>query len=109
MTSDDPIAVFITAPNREEARLLAETLVTRRCAACVQILPEIESIYRWQGAIERQPEILLIAKTTRGKFAELETEVRRLHSYETPEIVALPISEGSAPYVEWLIKSGKAD
>jgi periplasmic divalent cation tolerance protein len=109
MPSDDPIAVFITAPNREEARLLADALVTSRLAACVQILPEIESVYRWQGAIERQPEILLIAKTTRGKFAELETEVRRLHSYETPEIVALSITEGSAPYFEWLIKSGEAD
>jgi periplasmic divalent cation tolerance protein len=108
MPSDDPIAVFITAPNREEARLLVDALVTSRLAACVQILSEIESVYRWQGAIERQPEILLIAKTTRGKFAELETEVRRLHSYETPEIVALSITEGSVPYLEWLIKSGEA-
>jgi len=105
MTSDDPIAVFITAPNRDEARLLAETLVTGRLAACVQILPEIESIYRWQGKIERQPEVLLIGKTTRRKFSELEAEVRRIHSYETPEIVAVSIAEASSPYLDWLIKS----
>jgi len=108
MTSDDPIAVFITAPNRDEARLLAETLVTSRLAACVQILPEIESIYRWQGKIERQPEVLLIGKTTRRKFSELEAEVRRIHSYETPEIVAVSITEASSPYLDWLINSAKA-
>lgn len=98
----EPIAVFMTAPNKEEARLLAETLVTNRLAACVQILPDIESVYRWQGAIERQSEVLLIAKTMRNKFADLEREVRRIHSYETPEIIALPITEGSTSYLEWL-------
>ncbi len=105
MSSYDPIVVFITAPNREEARLLAETLVTNRLAACIQILPEVESIYRWQGKIERQPEILLIGKTTRRKFPELEAEVRRIHSYDTPEIVAVSITEGSSPYLDWLIKT----
>ena len=105
MPSDDPIVVFITASNRDEARLLAETLVTNRLAACVQILPEIESIYRWQGKIERQPEVLLIGKTTRRKFSELEAEVRRIHSYDTPEIVAVSIAEASSPYLDWLIKS----
>ena len=105
MPSDDPIVVFITAPNADEARLLAETLVTSRLAACVQILPEIESIYRWQGKIERQPEVLLIGKTTRREFSELEAEVRRIHSYETPEIVAVSIAEASSPYLDWLIKS----
>ena len=105
MPSDDPIVVFITAPNADEARLLAETLVTSRLAACIQILPEIESIYRWQGKIERQPEVLLIGKTTRRKFSELEAAVRRIHSYETPEIVAVSIAEASSPYLDWLIKN----
>jgi periplasmic divalent cation tolerance protein len=109
MSSEEPLAVFITAPNRDEARLVAETLVTNGIAACVQILPEIESVYRWQGAIERQPEVLLIAKTTRGKFTQLETEVRRIHTYETPEIVALRITEGSAPYLEWLMENVRKD
>ena len=103
--SDDAIVVFMTAANGEEATRLAEMLVGAHLAACVQILPEMESVYRWQGKIERQSEVLLIAKTTRGKFDDLEREVRALHSYDTPEIVAVPIVIGSAPYLEWLIKA----
>ena len=99
---DDPIVVFMTAANGEEATRLAEMLVGAHLAACVQIPPEMESVYRWQGKVERQAEVLLIAKTVRGKFDELEREVRALHSYDTPEIVAVPIVTGSAPYLEWL-------
>ena len=99
---DDAIVVFMTAANGEEATRLADMLVGAHLAACVQILPEIESVYRWQGKVERQAEVLLIAKTVRGKFDELEREVRALHSYETPEIVAVPIVNASAPYLEWL-------
>jgi len=99
---EEAIVVFMTATNREEAGRLAEMLVEKRLAACVQILPEMESIYRWQGKVERQREVLLIAKTTRSKFEELEKEVRARHSYETPEIVAFPLTAGSSPYLEWL-------
>ena len=98
----DPIVVLITAQNREEAIRLADMLVGAHLAACVQILPEMESVYRWQGAIERQLEVLLVAKTTKRRFAELEKQVRALHSYDVPEIVALPIVAGSAPYMKWL-------
>src|SRR5262245_28281101 len=101
-TASDPIVVLITAPNREEAIRLADMLVGAHLAACVQILPEMESVYRWEGKIERQPEILLIAKTTRARCDELERDVRALHSYDTPEIVALPIVTGSEPYLRWL-------
>src|SRR4026208_899414 len=100
--SDDAIVVFMTAPNGEEATRLAEMLVGAHLAACVQILPEMESVYRWQGKIERQAETLLLAKTVASKFEELEREVRSLHRYETPEIVAVPIVAGSTPYLEWL-------
>ena len=99
---NDPIVVFMTAANGEEATRLADMLVGAHLAACVQILPEMESVYRWQGKIERQSEILLIAKTTRAKFADLEREVRALHSYDTPEIIAIPIVMGSAQYLKWL-------
>jgi periplasmic divalent cation tolerance protein len=102
---DQAVAVFITAANGEEAARLAEMLVEKRLAACVQILPEMESIYRWQGKIERQKEVLLIAKTVSSTFAELESEVRALHSYETPEIVAFPLTAGSRPYLDWLSAS----
>ena len=98
----DAIVVLMTAGSREEAARLADMLVGARLAACVQILPEIESIYHWQGKVERAPEILLLAKTTEANFAALEAAVRSLHTYETPEIVALPITAGSAPYLEWL-------
>jgi periplasmic divalent cation tolerance protein len=102
---DDPIVVFMTAANGEEATRLADMLVGAHLAACVQILPEMESVYRWQGKVERQAEVLVIAKTTHAKFDELEREVRALHSYDTPEIVAVPIVTGSAPYLEWLVKT----
>ena len=105
MTGDDPIIVFMTAANGEEATRLADLIIGAHLAACVQILPEMESVYRWEGQIERQSEILLLAKTTMGKFADLEREVRALHSYETPEIVAVPIVAGSSPYLEWLSQS----
>jgi periplasmic divalent cation tolerance protein len=101
----EAVMVLIAAANGEEATRLAEMLVGSHLAACVQVLPEMESIYRWQGNIERATEVLLIAKTARAKFAQLEREVRSLHSYETPEIVALPIVEGSSTYLKWLAKS----
>jgi len=94
--------VFMTAANGEEATRLAEVLVGAHLAACVQILPEIESVYRWKGNVERSSEILLIAKTTAARFVELERAVRALHSYETPEIVGVPMSAISTPYLNWL-------
>jgi periplasmic divalent cation tolerance protein len=105
----EAIAVFIAAADRAEAGRLAEMLVDKRLAACVQILPEMESVYRWQGRIERQREVLLIAKTLGSQFAALEKEVRALHSYETPEIIALPLSAGSVPYLEWLHAGSDGD
>jgi periplasmic divalent cation tolerance protein len=107
MESSEAIVVLMTAANLAEASNLAEMLVGNQLAACVQLLPPIESVYRWKGAIERQSEILLIAKTDRSKFEDLEREVRSLHSYETPEIVALPITAGSLPYLNWISSSLK--
>jgi periplasmic divalent cation tolerance protein len=105
----DAIVVFITAPTAEEASQLANVLVEDQLAACVQILPEMESVYRWQGKIERQKEILIIVKTVASKFKSLETTVRGVHSYETPEIVAFPVTAGSSPYLQWLVDSVGAD
>lgn len=100
--ASDAIVVLMTAANGEEAARLADMLIGANLAACVQILPKMESVYRWKGNIERQGEILIIAKTLRSKFEELEHEARTLHSYETPEIVALPVAVISAPYLDWL-------
>ena len=105
--SDDAIVVFMTAASGEEAARLADMLVGANLAACVQILPGIESVYRWEGKIERQSEVLLLAKTKKWKFEELEREVRALHSYDTPEIIAVPVTAGSAPYLAWLMQSAR--
>jgi periplasmic divalent cation tolerance protein len=99
------IVVFMTAGSAEEARRIAQQLVESRLAACVQILPEIESIYRWKNEVEREKELLILAKTTTDKFAELEKSVRAIHSYETPEIIAVPAGQISEPYRAWLIES----
>jgi periplasmic divalent cation tolerance protein len=101
----EAIVVLMTAADVEEAARLAEMLVGSQLAACVQILPPIESVYRWKGSIARESEILLVAKSERSRFAEIEREVRALHSYETPEIIALPVIDGSLPYLEWLSAS----
>lgn len=99
----DAIVVFMTAANADEARRIANELVERQLAACVQILPEIESIYRWKGEVQRETEILLLAKTTAAQFDDLEKAVREIHSYDTPEIVAVPMSHVSEPYRAWLV------
>lgn len=100
--SAEGIIVLMTAANREEAVRIAEMLVSTLLAGCVQILPEIQSIYRWQGEVARESEVLLLCKTTSASFDELERRVREIHSYEIPEIVALPVTQVSAPYLQWL-------
>ena len=99
------IVVFITTANREEAARLADMLVGSRLAACVQILPEIESVYRWKGQVQREAEVLLLAKSTSDRFDELERQTRAIHSYETPEILAVPAAAVSEPYRKWLEES----
>lgn len=105
MSHSPAIIVLMTAGSHDEAARIAEHLVEARLAACVQLIPGMESVYWWEGKIERSPETLLLAKTTQDKFEELEILVRSIHSYTTPEIIALPIASGSAPYLEWLEKT----
>jgi len=107
MSESEPIVVLMTAASAEEAHRIADLLVQRRLAACVQILPEMQSIYLWKGDVQREREVLLIAKSTRANFSALEREVRAVHSYETPEIVALPIVAGSEGYLTWLVRSSE--
>ena len=100
--SSAAIVVLMTAASQEEASRLAEMLVGAHLAACVQIMPQMESIYRWKGEVHRAPEFLLLAKTTAACFDELEREVRALHTYDKPEIVAVPVTHVSIPYFEWI-------
>ena len=90
-----------TCPDPEIGKKLADGLLENRLAACVQTLP-IHSAYRWKGAIQREPEILMLIKTTAALYPEVEAYLRSAHSYETPEIVWLPIAAGSADYLAWI-------
>jgi periplasmic divalent cation tolerance protein len=99
----DAIVVFMTSGSADEALRIANELVERQLAACAQILPGIESVYRWKGEVQRETEILILAKTTAEQFEDLERVVREIHSYDTPEIVAVPMTHVSEPYRAWLV------
>jgi len=94
--------VFITAPDEEEAARIARIIVEERIAGCVNIVKGIRSIYSWEGKVEDEHEVLMIVKTNRELFTELEKRVKELHSYSVPEIISLPVMEGSPEYLEWL-------
>jgi periplasmic divalent cation tolerance protein len=98
----DKIVVLSTAGSSEEASRIARHLVERRVAACVNIVAQARSIYRWKGQIEEAEEFLLLIKTDRALFDQLQNELRAVHSYEVPEILALPIFAASKPYLDWL-------
>lgn len=98
----EAIVVYITAPNEEEAARIAKALVEERLAGCINIVKDIRSIYSWQGKIEDEPEVLMIAKTHRNLFETLKNRTKELHSYTVPEIIAIPIIEGSEDYLNWL-------
>jgi len=98
----DKRIVLSTASSEDEARKIARTLVERQLAACVNIVPHIESIYRWQGEIEAGRECLLLIKTSAGQFPALRDAIRELHSYTLPECLAIAIEQGSSEYLDWL-------
>ena len=101
----DKRIVLSTAGSEEEARKIAQALVERRLAACVNIVGPIHSVYRWKGAVESAPERLLIIKTTESAFPRVRDAIRELHSYELPECVMLPIEAGSEEYLKWITTS----
>lgn len=103
----DKIVVLVTAASLRECRKMARHLVGARLAACVNISPAIQSIYRWQGKLTDEKEFLLLIKSTRELFDEIKSEVRKVHSYTTPEIICLPIVDGSADYLQWIAESVK--
>ena len=102
MKKTDRIIVLITAGSEEEAHRIAELLVNERKAACVSIIPTVESLFWWEGEIESGRESLLLVKTKASLLAETVELAKRIHSYEVPEIIALPIVAGSEDYLKWL-------
>jgi periplasmic divalent cation tolerance protein len=96
------IVVFVTVGSPAEGERLARALVEERLAACVNRVPNIQSVYRWEGKVEQSGEELLVIKTRRELFTALENRVLKLHSYSVPEIIALPVIEGNAAYLRWL-------
>lgn len=103
----DKIVILVTAHNRRECGKIARHLVEAKLAACVNITQPIHSIYRWQGKVEDDKEFLLLIKTARELFPEIKAAISTLHSYKTPEIICLPIIDGSEGYLQWLGDSVK--
>jgi periplasmic divalent cation tolerance protein len=103
----DKRIVLSTAGSEDEARKIARHLVEQQLAACVNIVPQIESIYRWQGKMESSREWLLLIKTTAEKFHAVRDAIRELHSYELPECICIDVADGSAAYLEWIADSVK--
>jgi len=101
----DKRLVLTTAGSQEEARKIARALVERRLAACVNIIPQIESTYRWQGRVESAPECLLVIKTTAAAFERVRDSIQELHSYEVPECICLAIESGGEGYLRWISES----
>jgi periplasmic divalent cation tolerance protein len=98
----DEIVVLITASTQDEAAKIARALVEGRLAGCVNIIKDIRSVYSWEGKIEDEAEVLMIAKTRQSLFDDLMKKVKELHSYTVPEIIALPVVQGSEEYLKWL-------
>jgi periplasmic divalent cation tolerance protein len=96
------LVVLCTSSSEEEARRIAHAVVGKQLAACVNILPGAISVYRWEGVVEEASEWLLLMKTTAAAYPELEEEIRILHAYSVPEIIALPIERGSQSYLAWI-------
>lgn len=102
MNPDNYLVVCCSCPDEASAGRLAEALVDERLAACVTRLPGATSVYRWEGSVQRDPEVLLIIKTTAGRLANLTARIEALHPYEVPEVIAVPVAGGSERYLSWV-------
>ena len=102
MPTDEYIMVLTTCNSSEISSLIADTLISDKLAACVNIIKGVESVYQWQGKIEHDNEILLIIKTRQSLFSRIEQSIQKLHNYELPEIIAVPIKIGEKNYLNWI-------
>jgi len=105
---DNPVIVLVTVPSQEEGEQIARQVLANKLAACVNIIPNLHSIYIWQGKIENSSEWLLLIKTMPERLPALKQQIRQLHSYDVPEILALPVSQGNQEYIQWVYESTRA-
>jgi len=101
----DKIVVLVTGSNSRECARIARHLLERRLIACASLVPQIRSLYTWEGKIADERECLMVLKSSREMFSELQAEIEKLHSYSVPEIIALPIVAGSPNYLTWIAES----
>jgi periplasmic divalent cation tolerance protein len=101
----NPIIILTTASSDKEAEIIGSKLINNKLAACVNIIPNIKSIYRWEGKINKDSEYLLIIKTVKRAEEDVFENIRKLHSYDTPEMISIPITGGEKSYLNWLSKS----
>ena len=101
-SSGKVLVILVTAVNQEEAVKIGEGMVNAKLAACANILPGIHSIYRWKGKVVKAQEVLLILKSTKLRYRALEKAIKAMHTYETPEIIALPVKDGLNQYIGWV-------
>jgi periplasmic divalent cation tolerance protein len=104
----DKVVIFVTTPSRRESKKIARHLVKTKLAACVNISRPIESVYRWEGKIAEEKEFLLIIKSNKELFPEVQSEISKIHSYDIPEIICLPVVDGSRSYLQWISDSLKS-
>ena len=98
----DALFVITTLPNADAAAELAKSLVTERLAACANLIPALRSIYKWQGKVQDENEVLVLFKTRQDSYEALKARILELHPYEVPEVLAIPVEQGYAAYLEWL-------
>jgi periplasmic divalent cation tolerance protein len=103
----DALLVITNVPDLAHAQAIARQMIDLRLAACVNILPAVQSVYRWQGAVEEASEVTLLIKTVRDRYTELESAIKSAHPYQVPEIVALPIAAGLPAYLDWIAQETK--
>ena len=107
-SSSGYVTVFVTAANKDEAEVIARTLVQERLVACANVMDGIRSYFQWEGDVQAEDEVVLLAKTRSALFSDIEDRVKELHSYDCPCIVAWPIEVGSADYLAWIEAETKA-
>ena len=101
-SSEQVLVILVTAVNQEEAVRIGEGMVNAKLAACANIIPGVKSIYRWKGKVVKAQEVLLILKSSKPRYRALEKAIKAIHSYETPEIIALPVTKGLDQYIGWV-------